>query len=199
VPDSAFEPTGTRLRSGHARDTEKPERRAGQLGAAGVQISRRITLTEVMEPLRSAPSVRQLIRKKIFRTGWAVGVRITLFVSVAIGAIGLSAAPVALSEPPTYLSGCGHGSYRNSDGDCIPDPSPVGGLPADGTPGLVTAPGFVGTTPGVESAPGFSGGGTPGGPPPGVTARCRDGDYSHSTHHSGTCSGHGGVAEWYTN
>lgn len=31
----------------------------------------------------------------------------------------------------------------------------------------------------------------------GATARCRDMTYSHSTHRSGTCSGHGGVATWY--
>lgn len=30
----------------------------------------------------------------------------------------------------------------------------------------------------------------------GATAKCRDGSYSHSQHRSGTCSGHGGVAEW---
>jgi len=32
--------------------------------------------------------------------------------------------------------------------------------------------------------------------PPGATARCRDGTYSFSQHHSGTCSHHGGVAVW---
>ena len=32
--------------------------------------------------------------------------------------------------------------------------------------------------------------------PPGATARCRDGSYSYSQHHSGTCSHHGGVAVW---
>ncbi len=32
--------------------------------------------------------------------------------------------------------------------------------------------------------------------PSGATARCEDGTYSFSKHHSGTCSGHGGVAEW---
>jgi|GEM_PF-4886095 hypothetical protein len=31
----------------------------------------------------------------------------------------------------------------------------------------------------------------------GATAKCRDGTYSWSRHHSGTCSGHHGVAEWY--
>jgi hypothetical protein len=34
--------------------------------------------------------------------------------------------------------------------------------------------------------------------PPGATARCRDGTYSFSQHRSGTCSHHGGVAEWLT-
>jgi len=32
--------------------------------------------------------------------------------------------------------------------------------------------------------------------PPGASARCRDGTWSFSEHHSGTCSHHGGVAEW---
>ncbi|SEB22492.1 DUF3761 domain-containing protein [Paraburkholderia sartisoli] len=32
--------------------------------------------------------------------------------------------------------------------------------------------------------------------PEGATARCRDGTYSFSRHRSGTCSRHGGVAEW---
>jgi hypothetical protein len=29
-----------------------------------------------------------------------------------------------------------------------------------------------------------------------ITADCRDGTHSSSHHHSGTCSGHGGVASW---
>ena len=32
--------------------------------------------------------------------------------------------------------------------------------------------------------------------PPGATAHCRDGTYSFSEHHRGTCSHHGGVAAW---
>ena len=32
--------------------------------------------------------------------------------------------------------------------------------------------------------------------PPGATARCRDDSWSFSQHRRGTCSGHGGVAEW---
>jgi uncharacterized protein YgiM (DUF1202 family) len=33
--------------------------------------------------------------------------------------------------------------------------------------------------------------------PAGASARCRDGSYSFSRHRSGTCSHHGGVAEWF--
>lgn len=33
-------------------------------------------------------------------------------------------------------------------------------------------------------------------PPIGWSARCRDGTYSFSEHHRGTCSHHGGVARW---
>jgi hypothetical protein len=37
---------------------------------------------------------------------------------------------------------------------------------------------------------------SPSGPPAGATARCSDGTYSFSESRSGTCSSHGGVAEW---
>lgn len=33
--------------------------------------------------------------------------------------------------------------------------------------------------------------------PQGATARCKDGTYSHAAHHSGSCSHHGGVAQFY--
>ncbi len=32
--------------------------------------------------------------------------------------------------------------------------------------------------------------------PPDASAKCADGTYSFSRHHSGTCSRHGGVAQW---
>jgi len=35
-----------------------------------------------------------------------------------------------------------------------------------------------------------------GGIPAGASAKCGDGSYSFSLHHRGTCSHHGGVAEW---
>jgi hypothetical protein len=33
--------------------------------------------------------------------------------------------------------------------------------------------------------------------PADATAKCKDGSYSKAAQHSGACSGHGGVAEWY--
>jgi hypothetical protein len=33
-------------------------------------------------------------------------------------------------------------------------------------------------------------------PPVGASAQCRDGSYSFSRHHQGTCSHHGGVSHW---
>jgi len=33
-------------------------------------------------------------------------------------------------------------------------------------------------------------------PPSGASAQCKDGSYSFSQHRRGTCSGHGGVAQW---
>lgn len=37
---------------------------------------------------------------------------------------------------------------------------------------------------------------TSGAVPPGASAQCRDGSYSFSLYHSGTCSHHGGVSSW---
>ncbi|WP_076059620.1 MULTISPECIES: DUF3761 domain-containing protein [unclassified Mycobacterium] len=95
-----------------------------------------------------------------------------LVVASAIGASALGiASTVVPSSPTAVLASCSSGYYQNSDGQCIPRPS--SGLPPGGAPGLV-------------------------GTPPGATAICRDGDYSFSTHHTGTCSGHGGVRQWLT-
>jgi hypothetical protein len=111
--------------------------------------------------------------------GWDMRVQFLIAAAaIAGGTLGVAPA-VIVSGSTTVLAGCGHGYYQNSDGQCIPDPSAggVGGAPGGGL-GII---------------------GGPGGPPPGATAICRDGDYSYSTHHSGTCSGHGGVKQWLSN
>ena len=95
-----------------------------------------------------------------------------VFIAAAISAATLGVAHIN-DTTSIVLASCDSGYYENSDGQCIHDPSSGGG-PSGGW-------GIVG-----------------GGPPAGATAVCHDGDYSHSTHHSGTCSGHGGVSQWLT-
>ncbi|WP_369827818.1 DUF3761 domain-containing protein [Mycobacterium sp. 852002-10029_SCH5224772] len=103
--------------------------------------------------------------------------RVQLLAAAAAISVGaLCVAPVLVATgPTTIMASCGKGYYQNSDEQCIPSPS--SGLPPGGAPGLVGS----------------------GGMPPGATAICRDGDYSYSTHHTGTCSGHGGVKQWLSN
>jgi len=101
-------------------------------------------------------------------------VRILAATSVIGLAAWVGAPSVGASGPATVRAGCGAGSYENSDGQCVH--GPTSGLPPGGSSGF------------------FGGGGAP----PGATAICRDGDYSFSTHHSGTCSRHGGVRQWIT-
>lgn len=110
-----------------------------------------------------------------------------LAVSAVIGAAALGAVPaLSTSGSATFSASCGSGMYRNSDGVCVPSPS--SGQPSNGNPSLPP-----------DGAPGLVGAGVPSGPPPGATAQCRDGNYSYSTHHTGTCSGQGGVRQWLNN
>src|ERR1700674_2407763 len=67
-------------------------------------------------------------------------------------------------------------------------------------PAATAAPAAPAATPAkastaTKSAPTASAGNTD---PTGATAKCKDGTYSKSAHRSGTCSSHGGVAEWLT-
>ncbi|MEB4209441.1 DUF3761 domain-containing protein [Mycobacterium sp. 94-17] len=132
--------------------------------------------------------------------------RVQLFIAAAAiagGALAIAPAIVA-SGPTTILAGCGHGYYQNSDGQCIPHPTAGGGsgVTAGTPPGAaggtgsdpILVGGTEGNSPGVAGSPG--GGGGPGANPPGATAICGDGDYSFSTHRTGTCSRHGGVKQW---
>jgi hypothetical protein len=70
----------------------------------------------------------------------------------------------------------------------------------DGTTSTATGRGACSGHGGVQKAtapttvaPKSTGGNTD---PAGATAKCKDGTYSKSKHHSGTCSKHGGVDQW---
>ena len=67
-----------------------------------------------------------------------------------------------------------------------------GGVQKDMTPGKsAEAPRAEPATPSPSAASSKA--------PSGATARCKDGTFSHSKQHSGTCSNHGGVEEWLDN
>lgn len=81
-----------------------------------------------------------------------------------------------------------------------PAPTPAAATPAP-APSATPAPAsglsnnntYVNSDGNTVHSPAF----TPNGQPPaGATAQCRDGSWSFSQHHSGTCSGHGGVDHW---
>jgi hypothetical protein len=67
--------------------------------------------------------------------------------------------------------------------------APAATAPAAGTPDAAKS------STASKSAPTVTAGNTD---PTGATAKCKDGTYSKSQHRSGTCSKHGGVAEWLT-
>jgi Protein of unknown function (DUF3761) len=69
--------------------------------------------------------------------------------------------------------------------------APAAAAPAPAAPAATAAKSSTAT----KSAPTATAGNTD---PTGATAKCKDGTYSKSAHRSGTCSSHGGVAEWLT-
>jgi hypothetical protein len=97
----------------------------------------------------------------------------------------------------TNLTGTGVAHLRTARPLVRPKPKPKPTAPSSGnntTPSTGSCPsGWYRNVdgnciPGPSNDPGL----LPGGP----TAICRDGTYSYSQHHSGTCSHHGGVARW---
>jgi hypothetical protein len=85
----------------------------------------------------------------------------------------------------------GHGGVQKAT-----QAKPAAAAPAAATPAPAAAPAAAAakSTPvATKSAPTAAASNTD---PTGATAKCKDGTYSKSQHHSGTCSSHGGVAEW---
>lgn len=124
-----------------------------------------------------------------------------------------TSAPKAEAGAPANATGqCGDGSYttaKTKSGAC----SKHGGVAtwfadasaaAPAAPAAKRAPAAEKTAPAAPktsapaapakpstAAPKVAGG------PENATAKCKDGTYSYAKQHSGACSRHGGVAEWY--
>jgi hypothetical protein len=81
----------------------------------------------------------------------------------------------------------GHGGVQKASMS-KPEAAATGPAPAAASPAAAAK-----TSTASKSAPTATASNTD---PTGATAKCKDGTYSKSQHHSGTCSSHGGVAEW---
>lgn len=122
------------------------------------------------------------------------------------GGAASSAAPATASAPAGGAAAanatfqCKDGTYstaKTSQGACsrhggvdhaltaAPAAAPTAAAPAAAAGGATAASGKAPTV------------ARPGDAPANATAKCRDGTYSASQQHSGSCSHHGGVAEWY--
>jgi hypothetical protein len=116
----------------------------------------------------------------------------------------------AQARPKNATAQCKDGSYstaKTKQGAC----SKHGGVQtwfADEKPPTTAAPksGTASTPQTANDAPKTPAPKTPApgtatknasGAPGNATAKCKDGTYSYAKQHSGACSHHGGVAEWY--
>jgi hypothetical protein len=125
--------------------------------------------------------------------------------ATAAPAAAAPAAPAASGTPTTCKDGTtstatgrgacsGHGGVQKASkskpasDEAAAAPAPAATAPATGTPAAAKPSAS-------KSAPTATATNTD---PTGATAKCKDGTYSKSKHHSGTCSSHGGVAEWLT-
>jgi hypothetical protein len=110
--------------------------------------------------------------------------RLGLLVGVLaiLGVAGHSAPPVAAASlaPDVFAASV---AYQQ---DAVPNPCPTGGLTNNNH--------YTNVDRNVIHSPATCNDGSV---PAGATARCRDGTYSFSQNRRGTCSGHGGVAQWY--
>lgn len=109
----------------------------------------------------------------------------------------LVATPVFAKKSPAATVTCTDGSTsKGGKGAC----SHHGGIKKDADASAPAAtPAEAAPAPSEKSAPAkteSSSSSASGADADGATAKCKDGTYSHSKHHSGSCSHHGGVAEF---
>jgi hypothetical protein len=131
--------------------------------------------------------------------------------TLTFGVPFFSVAPAAQARPADATAQCKDGTYSKSktkQGACsthggvatwYADQKPAAGAPAanatpPSTPPTTNAPT---STPAPKTTGKVATTKPPAGTPDNATAKCKDGTYSFAKQHSGACSHHGGVAEWY--
>jgi hypothetical protein len=121
--------------------------------------------------------------------------------SAAPAAGATASAPAGGAAPASATFQCKDGTYstaKTSQGAC----SRHGGVDHSLTATAGAPAPAAAATPAVAAGGSAASGkaptvARPGDAPANATAKCRDGTYSASQQHSGSCSHHGGVAEWY--
>jgi len=118
--------------------------------------------------------------------------RMKWLILVVLAGAGAGRIPIAVADTESTVS-CKDGTTsKGGKGAC----SHHGGVAAGETG--EAAPAAPPPTAQGRAAPAAPRPSTPAGPPKAgqPTAKCKDGSMSYSTHHSGACSHHGGVADW---
>lgn len=109
-------------------------------------------------------------------------------VSAPTAVSALAPAPVAVAPAPGRASVVAPAPARSpapAVASPVPQAAPAAGSSCDESTHYVNSDGACVPRPKAATTA-----------PPGATAKCVDGEYSFSKHHQGTCSGHGGVAQW---
>lgn len=101
------------------------------------------------------------------------------------GAAGTGAAAATVTCKDGTQSKAGRGACSHHGGIATAGaaaPAPAAAAPAKAAPPAASKPAAATSAKSDDAT--------------GATAKCKDGTYSHSQHHTGSCSHHGGVAEW---
>ena len=117
--------------------------------------------------------------------------------SAAPAAGATASAPAGGAAPANATFQCKDGTYstaKTSQGACSRHGGVDHALTAAAAAAPAAAPAAAGAGAASGKAPTVA---RPSDAPANATAKCRDGTYSASQQHSGSCSHHGGVAEWY--
>jgi hypothetical protein len=115
-------------------------------------------------------------------------VALALALTVGIPSLVTAQEPVTCKDGTTGKAGRGACSHHGGVAKSVAAPSKEPASPPPAAPPRATPP-ASGEPPASRAPSKTQAAGQP-------TARCKDGTMSYSKHHTGSCSHHGGVAQW---